>query len=303
MDETSDPESPEASQQGVYREPHWVVLSEHDDRLDVAFIEDELTRAGIPSTTTRRLDDDRVTFRVMVARTDEARARAVVGASAAEPANSASTPSKSTRLVWGFALWPGCAHIYAGEAARGAVLLLALFSCFYWSQTDHMIVLAPFALYWVDALGARDVLQRRRAALWRIMAWTAPLWVATPAVLLRAAPEVYIGSAGRAVCASEQRCGVTMEGDCAAAMADQIGYSIRVRPALSACADFLDSRSCAEAYGDLDEDEICGNYPFCADAGTDGEAACISVYNGSVGWTSSEEPVPLDYTYHRGWGM
>jgi hypothetical protein len=98
------------------------------------------------------VDDDRVVFRVMVTAADEARARAVLGGSVAEPPSPASAAGKSQRLVWGLALVPGVAHAYAGETARGAVIFLAFLSCFYWAASDHLIVLAPFVLFWVDAL-------------------------------------------------------------------------------------------------------------------------------------------------------
>lgn len=299
MTETDDAKSPEASRDGVYREPHWVVLSELEDPLDVAFIEDELTRASIPSTTTRRMDDEQVGFRVMVARTDEARARAVLGASAREPLKPAAAAGKSQRLVWGLALVPGCAHFYAGQTARGAVLLLAFLSCFYWSATDNIVVLGRLVLYWVDALGARASLLGRQPRLWTILAWTAPLWIAAPSVMQRAAPSVYIGSAGRAVCAAEERCGIEMEDDCVTATAAQIGASFGVRPALSECAAFLEGRSCDEAYG-APEDRTCETVPFCAPTHADEEDACISVYDGSA--AAFERPT-FRHRRPQGWGM
>jgi hypothetical protein len=299
MSEPTTPDHDEEGPHSVYRDPGWVVLSEHQDRLDVAFIEDELARAGIPSTTTRRADDDRVVFRVMVTTADEARARAVLGGSVAEPPSPASAAGKSQRLVWGLALVPGVAHAYAGETARGAVIFLAFLSCFYWAASDHLIVLAPFVLFWVDALGARAALQGKRTVLWRMLAWTAPLWIATPVVLLKTAPEVYIGSAGRAVCAAEERCDVQMEDDCITATAAQIGGSIRVRRALSECASFLEGRSCDEAYGSP-EDQPCDTGPFCAFAGTPEENACIDVYLGTV---EVDEPVRFTPRGPRGWGM
>lgn len=299
MSEPTTPDHEDEAPPSVYRDPGWVVLSEHQDRLDVAFIEDELARAGIPSTTTRRADDDKVVFRVMVAEADEARARQVLGAGVAGPPRPASEAGKSQRLVWGLALVPGVAHAYAGETARGAVIFLAVLSCFYWAASDEVIALAPFLLFWVDALGARAALQGRRPVLWRALAWTAPLWVATPAVLQKAAPDVYIGSAGRAVCAAEQRCDVPMEDDCITATAAQIGGSIRVRRALSECASFLEGRSCDEAYGSP-EDDTCDTAPFCAFAGTAEEDACIDVYLGSV---EVDEPVRFTPRGPRGWGM
>lgn len=299
MSEPTTPDHDEEGPHSVYRDPGWVVLSEHQDRLDVAFIEDELARAAIPSTTTRRVDDDHVVFRVMVAAADEARAREVLGGSVAEPPSPASAAGKSQRLVWGLALVPGVAHAYAGETARGAVIFLAFLSCFYWAASDHIIVLAPFVLFWVDALGARAALQGRRAPVWRIAAWMAPLWVAAPVVLLKTAPDVYIGSAGRAVCAAEARCDLQMEDDCTTATAAQIGTSIRFRRALSECATFLEGRSCDEAYGAPD-DHPCDTGPFCAFTGTPEEAACISVYLGTAG---AFEPPPITVRPPQGWGM
>lgn len=298
MTDPTTPENDEASPGGELQGPKWVVLSEHDDRLDVAFIEEELTRAGIPSTTTRRADDDKVVFRVMVAEGDEVRAREVLGATVAAPLEPASAAGKSQRLVWGLALIPGCAHFYAGETARGAMLLLAFFSCFYWARVDHIIVLARFVLWGVDAFGARASLQGRRVLLWRVAAWTAPLWVATPGALQKAAPEVYIGAAGRAVCAAEERCELPVEDDCVTFTATQIGGSMRVRSALSDCAAFLEGRSCDEAYGP--PEETCETHPFCASTHTPEEAACISLYFGTAG--EFERP-PLPARPQQGWGM
>jgi len=299
MSETDDHAPQEPSPASGGQDDRWVLLSEHRDRLDAAFVEDELTRASIPSTTTRRAGDDHVVFRILVSPADEARARAILGGTLEAPAAPASAAGKSPRLVWGLAILPGCGHFYAGETARGAMILLAFLSCFYWSAADHIILLGRFFLYGVDVLGARAALQGRRPLLWHIAAWTAPLWVATPALLQKAAPDVYIGSAGRVMCGAEERCRVEMEDDCTTATAAQIGSSFQVRSAVSECAAFIEGRSCVEVYG-TPEDRGCDTSPFCAAAGTAEEAACIDIYRGTVGEYGRPR---LWVRPPQGWGM
>lgn len=295
-----------------------VFESEH--RLDVTVVEDALERAGLQPTTTKLVQDTTTLFAVSVPAAEAASARDIVTALYPEPvpvgapqATAVGVTNKRTTLAWGLALVPGMAHVYAGATLRGLVLFGALLSTRYWARFDHMVVVAPVLLMLVDALGATALIRGRSTPLRAALAWTSPLWLASPALLLRAAPDVYIGGSGRTFCAHATECGITFEEEsCGAVLARQIGGSIRFRRAIGDCARHLETRSCDEAYGpsedELDEDEgegedapLCETPPMCARGHSVGEEACIQVYyglpdegSGPRNWRTSQP---------RGWGM
>jgi hypothetical protein len=273
----------------------FVVVYRTDNRLDASMMEDALLRAGVDARTQGVLA---VTgeLELVVAAADEDVARACIAelepsAPAARDGEPNALAGKSARVAWGVALVPGFGHIYAGASIRGVVLLLGLLSSVYWARVDHLIAAAPLLLFVVDALGATTLIAGRTSRLWTALAFTAPLWVAAPAVLLQAAPSVYIGSSGRDICASLERCEEPWAG-CETSIAQQIGFSVGVRRKTRECAALFSEQQCDVLVPTVARD----------DAQRPGVDACDQLFNGTAHF-EEERAGFQGVRPPQGWGM
>lgn len=280
--------------------PPTVAVAESVDRLDAVFIEDAMTRAGVPCTLVREVHDAGTRFVVRVHAQQEGAARAVIASieGTPEPAGVKLAGGKSPMIALGLGLLPGMGHHYAGLAGRRNLLLASFLAAAYWARYEILVAIAPLLLALLDGFGARAHLLGRRTPMLTSLIWTAPLWVSLPGALALHAPTVYVGGGGRDVCARLRACDVDWPpGDCEAELAAGIRYQPLLRMDVARCATYLEARGCDAALGPPSLDG-CWQSPFCADNQSEGEAACVRAF-----FAGPEAYTPWVDSRPRGWGM
>lgn len=158
-----------------------------------------------------------------------------------------------------FVLPVGGGHFYAGRYRRAVALLLSQVLCIVLAvsrvevRTIYLFGLGVVA----DLLGSFEAVEHvntgarptgASAVLGRTLPWIVPLLALVPLALRHAAPELYVGASGRAICEVASRCAGADEAQCTESLAQRLSQGATTWARSSECARCVEGRSCRTLY-------------------------------------------------------